>query len=158
MPRSRFRANKKWPALQNSGLELQRAGHSTCGATFAWFPCGNPLVNMPSHVLPLTRAHGPDTRPSCGLAFPLSLGDPFTNWRSARIPASLVLCECPIGLIFASTVSSYSIETKCKGIDLPLSTSFFEKCGRERQAVVSSSIPPRRFRGPVQSWPIARPR
>ena len=67
----------------------------------------NPLMNGPSPVLPLTQAHGPDTRPRRNKrrrAFPLSLGDPFTLWRSAGISAAPALCECPDGLTFASSV------------------------------------------------------
>ena len=106
-PKSSCASKKACPSQPLA--EFQRTGLSTCGATFAW-PQRDPLVNMPSHALPLTRAHGPDTRPrACASAFPLSLGDPFTTWRPTVLSATTALCECPDGLTFASTVSSYSI-------------------------------------------------
>jgi hypothetical protein len=89
--------------------EPQRTGHSTCGATFAWSLAG------PTRERAITRSAsnaGSRSRYSAlavAAAFPLSLGDPFTTWRTAELSAASALCECPDGLTFASTVSSYSI-------------------------------------------------
>ena len=51
----------KEPAIKNLSFEIKDR-FEICGATFIDFPRGNPLTNMPTHVLPLTQAHGPDTQ------------------------------------------------------------------------------------------------
>ncbi len=109
MPRSRMSATKK--PVQWSRARLKGQAFNTCGATFAWF------LAEPTHERAITHSAsnaGSRSRYSASRnseAFPLSLGDPFTYWRSAGISAAPALCKCPIGLTFASTVSSYSIGT-----------------------------------------------
>ena len=58
-------------------------------------------------------------------AFPLSLGDPFTTWRPTELSATSALCECPDGLTFASTVSSYSVGAHFTAPLSDLSSNFF---------------------------------
>ena len=70
-------------------------------------------MNMPSHALPLTQAHGPDTRS----AEPFAASLPFPFPSAIHLPSSL-LRESQLrplsvsahdGLIFASSVSRYSV-------------------------------------------------
>ena len=102
----------KEPVLCDFLRSLKGQALSTCGATFAW-PQRGPLVNAPSRVLPLTRAHGPDTRPTATLCrawpfpFPSAIHLPAGYLRdSQQRPLSVSAFS---GLTFASTVSSYSI-------------------------------------------------
>ena len=79
----------------------------------------NPLTNMPTHALPLTRAHGPDTR-SASTALSRRFGVPFPFPSANHLPPSF-LRESQLrplsvsahdGLTFASSVSRYEVMTR----------------------------------------------
>ena len=63
---------------------------------------GSSLTNVPTHVLPLTQAYGPDT--PGGIPFHLSLSDPFAGEPSAGFQLLPLSVGVPSGLIFASKV------------------------------------------------------
>ena len=81
------------------------------------------LTSVPTHTLPLTRAHGPDTPGS--LPFPLSLSEPFAGEPSAGFQLPPLSVGVPSGLTFASKVSVFVIEHNTDQFGLSTAGLFF---------------------------------
>ena len=96
-----------------------------------------PLTSVPTHTLPLTRAHGPDTPGS--LPFPLSLSEPFAGEPSAGFQLPPLSVGAPSGLTFASKVSVF-----VKEITMGISSCQPSDCISDvfLKAIISQQLPP----------------